>query len=98
MDYKFPTLDKELENWYRKTEQLKISHFIICDNPNIKNDILISKFGGRIPILNSSPKEVPKCQRCNEYLELLVQLYIPQLPTKKSFPNSLKDSLILFFY
>ena len=51
-----------------------------------------------IPILNSSPKEVPKCQRCNEYLELLVQLYIPQLPTKNSFPNSLKDSLILFFY
>ena len=21
MEYKFPTLDKELENWYRKTEQ-----------------------------------------------------------------------------
>ena len=32
MEYKFPTLDKELENWYRKTEQLKISHFIICEN------------------------------------------------------------------
>ena len=87
MEYKFPTLDKELENWYRKINLLKTSHFIICDKPKDENTILTSKFGGRIPLLKSSPnKEFPKCPKCNEYLELLVQLYIPQLPTKYSFP------------
>ena len=98
MEYKFPTLDKELENWYRKCNLLKTSHFIICEEPKDNNIILASKFGGRIPILKTSEKEVPKCQKCKEYLELLVQLYIPQLPTKESFPQSLQKSLIVFLY
>ena len=98
MEYKFPTLDKELENWYRKCNLLKTSHFIICEEPKDNNIILASKFGGRIPILKTSEKEVPKCQKCKEYLELLVQLYIPQLPTKDSFPQSLQKSLIVFLY
>ena len=99
MEYKFPTLDKDLENWYRKNNLLKTSHFIICEKPKDNNTILTSKFGGRIPLLNSSPKrEFPKCLICSEYLELLVQLYIPQLPTKESFPKSLQNSLIIFLY
>lgn len=99
MNYKFPTLDKDLENWYRKNNLLKTSHFIICSNPKDKNAILASKFGGRIPILNSSEKkESKKCKKCGEYLELLVQLYIPQIPTKESFPKSLQKSLIIFLY
>ena len=101
MEYKFPTLDKELENWYRKNNLLKTSHFIICGNTKDgnKNKILASKFGGRIPILKSSPKkECPKCIKCHEYLELLVQLYIPDLPTKDTFPKSLQKSLMVFLY
>ena len=99
MEYKFPKLDKEIENWYRKNNLLKISHFIICENVKDRNTILISKFGGRIPVLKTSnEKDSPKCPKCNEYLELLVQLYIPQLPTKDSFPKSLQKSLIIFLY
>ena len=101
MEYKFPTLDKEIENWYRKNGLLKTSNFIVCGNPKDgnKNKILTSKFGGRIPILKSSPKkECPKCSHCHEYLELLVQLYIPELPTKDSFPKSLQKSLLVFLY
>ena len=98
MEFNFPTLDKDIENWYRKCNLLKTSHFIICENPKDNNKTLTSKFGGRIPILKSSPKEAPKCPRCKEYLELLVQLYVPQLPTKDSFPDSLKNSLIIFLY
>ena len=98
MEYKFPTLDKDLVEWYRKNNLLKVSHFIICEKPKDTNKILSSKFGGKIPLLNSSKKEVPKCPRCKEYLELLVQLYIPQLPTKDSFPKSLQNSLMVFLY
>ena len=98
MEYKFPTLDKEIENWYRKCGLLKTSHFIICDKPKDNKTILASKYGGRIPVLKTSKKEAPKCPTCQEYLELLVQLYIPQLPTKESFPKSLQKSLIVFLY
>ncbi len=98
MEYKFPTLDKEIENWYRKCNLLKTSYFIICEKPKDNNIILTSKYGGRIPLLKSSKKEIPKCKTCKEYLELLVQLYIPQLPTKKFFPKSLQNSLIVFLY
>ena len=99
MEYNFPTLDQDLENWYRKNNLLKTSHFIICGKPKDESTILTSKFGGRIPLLKSSPnKEFPKCPKCNEYLELLVQLYIPQLPTKSSFHKSLQNSLIIFLY
>ena len=83
----------------QKKQFIKTSHFIICSNPKDKNTILASKFGGRIPILNSSEKkESPKCNKCGEYLELLVQLYIPQIPTRESFPKSLQKSLIIFLY
>ena len=98
MEYKFPSLDKEIENWYRKCGLLKTSHFIICDKPKDNKTILASKYGGRIPVLKTSKKETPKCPTCQEYLELLVQLYIPQLPTKESFPQSLQKSLIVFLY
>jgi nicotinic acid mononucleotide adenylyltransferase len=46
MEYNFPTLDKDLENWYRKNNLLKTSHFIICGKPKDENIILPSKFGG----------------------------------------------------
>ena len=93
MEYNFPTLDKDLENWYRKNNLLKTSHFIICGKQKDENTILASKFGGRIPLLKSSPyKEFPKCPKCNEYLELLVQLYIPQLPKNLLFINLYKTA------
>ena len=38
-----------------------------------RNTILISKFGGRIPVLKTSnEKESPKYPKCNEYLEMQI--------------------------
>ena len=85
MEYKFPTLDKEIENWYRKCNLLKTSYFIICEKPKDNNIILTSKFGGRIPLLKSSKKEIPKCKTCKRIFRIIGTIIYSSITNKKIF-------------
>lgn len=80
--------------------QVKNGIFLECDFKDADKPA-VSKFGGSVPYL---PKEVgdnfiPICEDCNQQMEVLVQLYIPDLPpvVQRKFPVELQESLIVLF-
>ena len=85
-----------LESFHNKNLS-KFSFFPQC-NQDDTEDILCSKFGGKIPC--NSEEELPFCLSCNEQHEILVQLYIPHLPQeiKVLFPIEYQECLFIIFY
>lgn len=61
--------------------------------------IAISKFGGDVPVLPGE-ENIAICPECGNQMEVLVQLYIPDLPQvlQRLFPYELQESLIVVFF
>ena len=76
---------------------IKIGYLPICEFYDSVSP-RVSKYGGSIPhFANEGP---PECQCCHHRLDVLLQLYISNLPEeiKQLFPTRFHQSLIVFKY
>ena len=92
----FTEEENKLISWLDQNGWVKPGQFIHCEKADA-TEITVSKFGGKIPHLPN--EEIPKCPTCGHNLEVLVQLYVPNLPQniQHLLPEKLSDALIVLF-